>query len=166
MENPNKPGKKRVCNTESKFRGNSLNNNLLIGPDLLHSLIGKVFRFTEQKIALTADIEGMFLQVKLPPEDYKVLHFLRRDNTSEPVKVYEYGRHIFEAKSLPSCANFAPQQVPIINAQKSPEIVKQRKRNFYMDDIVKSVPKAEQAIVTYKSLRAMLAKGGFRLQNG
>ena len=32
-----------------------------------------------------------------------------------------------------------------------------------MDDFVKSVPSPEQAIEIYKSLRAMLAKGGFQL---
>ena len=36
-------------------------------------------------------------------------------------------------------------------------------RNFYMDDFAKSVPSAEQAIESYKLLRAMLAKGGFHL---
>ena len=32
-----------------------------------------------------------------------------------------------------------------------------------MDDFVKSVPSAEQAIEIYKLLRAMLARGGFHL---
>ena len=36
-------------------------------------------------------------------------------------------------------------------------------RNFYMDDFVKSVPSAEQAIEFYKLLRAIMAKGGFQL---
>ena len=36
-------------------------------------------------------------------------------------------------------------------------------RNFYMDDFVKSVPSAEQAIEIYKLLRAKLAKRGFHL---
>ena len=57
VENPNKPGKvRRVCNAASKFRGISLNDNLLTGPDLLQNLIGIFFRFREQKIAITADI--------------------------------------------------------------------------------------------------------------
>ena len=83
VENPNKPGKvKRVCNAASKFRGISLNNNLLAGPDLPQNLIGIIFRFREQKVAITADIEAMFLQVKVPPEDCNVLRFLWRDNTN------------------------------------------------------------------------------------
>ena len=164
VENPNKPGKvRRVCIAASKFCGISLNDNLLTGPELLQNLIGIIFRFREQKIAITADIEAMFLQVKVPPEDCKVLQFLWRDNTNEPVNVYDYGRHIFGAKSSPTCANYALQQVARYNAQESPQITKLIMRNFYMDDFVKSVPSAEQAIEIYKLLRAMLAKGGFQL---
>ena len=152
-----------MCNAASKFRGISLNDNLLTGPDLLQNLIGIIFRFREQKIAITADIEAMFLQVKVPPEDCKVLRFLWRDNPNEPIKVYEYGRHIFGAKSSPTCANYALQQVARDNAQESPQITKLIMRNFYMDDFVKSVPSAEQAIEIYNKLRAMLERGGFHL---
>ena len=143
VENPNKPGKvRRVCNAAFKFRGVSLTDNLLTEPDLLQNLIGIIFRFREQKIAITADIEAMFLQVKVPPEDRKVLKFLWRDNPNEPVKVYEYGRHSFGAKKLPTCANYSLQQVARDNAQESPQITKLIMRNFYMDDFVKSVPSA------------------------
>ena len=162
VENLNKPGKlRRVCNAASKFRGISLNDNLSTGPDLLQNLIGIIFRFREKKIAITADIEAMFLQVKVPPEECKVLRFLWRDNPKEPVKVYEYGRHIFGAKSSPTCANYALQQVARDKAQESPQITKLIMRNFYMDDFVKSVPGAEQAIEIYKLLRAVLAKEAF-----
>ena len=152
-----------MCNVASKFRGISLNDNLLTGPDLLQNLIGIIFRFREQRVAITADIEAMFLQVKVPPEDCKVLRFLWRDNPNEPVNVYEYGRHIFGAKSSPTCANYALQQVARDNAQESPQVTKLIMRNFYLDDFVKSVPSAEQAIEIYNKLRAMLARGGFHL---
>ena len=53
VENPNKPGKKRrVCNEVSKFRGNSLKDNLLTGPDQLQNLIGNIFRLREQRSRL------------------------------------------------------------------------------------------------------------------
>ena len=124
VENPNKPGKvRRVCNTASKFRGISLNDNLLTGPDLLQNLVGIIFRFREQKIAITADIEAMFLQVKVPPEDCKVLRFLWRDNPNELIKVYEYGRYIFGAKSSPTCANYALQQVAKITHTSSHKLL-------------------------------------------
>ena len=82
----------------------------------------------------------MFLQVKVPLEDCKVLRFPKRDNPNEPFKVYEYVRHIFGAKTLPTCANYALQQVARDNAHEFPQITKLITRNFYMDDFVKSVP--------------------------
>ena len=68
-----------------------------------------------------------------------------------------------ESKEISTFANYALQQVARDNAQESSQITKLIMRNFYMDDSVKSVPSAEQAIEIYKLLRAMLAKRGFHL---
>ena len=126
------------------------------GRTYLQNLIGITFRFREQKIAITAYIEAKFLRVKVPTEDCKVLRFLWRDTPNEPV-------NIFGAKSSPTCANYALQQVARDNAQESPQITKLIMRNFYMEDFVKSVSSAEQTIEFYNMLRAMLARGGFHL---
>ena len=86
--NPNKPGKVRsVCNAASKYKEVCLNDNLLAGPDLLHGLIGTKFRFREGPIALTADIESMFLQVQVPEQDRSCLRFLWRPRTNEPFQI-------------------------------------------------------------------------------
>ena len=62
VKHPHKPGKVRgVCNAASNFKGVSLNDKLLSGPDLLRNLVGIVLRFKEHEIAMTADIESMFL---------------------------------------------------------------------------------------------------------
>ena len=101
--NPNKPGNvRRVCNAASKYKEVCLNDKPLAGPDLLHGLIGTKFRFPEGLIALTADIESMFLQVQVP--DRSCLRFLWRARTNEPVQIYEYQRHVFGAKSSPTCS--------------------------------------------------------------
>ena len=61
FKHPQKPGKvKRVCSATSKFKGVSLNDKLLSGPDLLRNLAGIVFRFREYEIAMTADIVQCF----------------------------------------------------------------------------------------------------------
>ena len=65
--NPKMPCKlRRVCNAASKYKEVRLNDKLLEVPDLLHGLIGTIFRFCKGPIALTADIKQMFLQVKVP----------------------------------------------------------------------------------------------------
>ena len=74
--NPNKPGKlRRVSNAKSKFKGVCLNDMLLTGPDLLCNLLGVITRFREGKHPITADIEGMYMQVSVNPEDRKFSSF-------------------------------------------------------------------------------------------
>ena len=55
-QNSNKPGKvRRVCNAAPKYNNVYLTDKLLAEMDLLHGLVGTVFRFGEEPIALTAD---------------------------------------------------------------------------------------------------------------
>ena len=98
--------------------------------DLLQSLIGIIFRFREKKIALTADVEAMFLQVKIPPADFKVLRFLWREDSTDPISEYEYGRHIFGAKSSPTCVNNALLQVGRNSRDDKEMVAKLINRNF------------------------------------
>lgn len=58
---PNKPGKMRVVfDCTAKFRGTSLNDQLLSGPDLTNSIMGVLTRFHQEQVALAADVEAMF----------------------------------------------------------------------------------------------------------
>ena len=64
--NINKPGKVRVVfDAAPEFQNNSLNKNLLKGPDYLNSLVGILLRFHRDKFAVMADIEQMYLQIKV-----------------------------------------------------------------------------------------------------
>ena len=99
--NPHKPEKvRRVCNAAAKYQGVSLNDKLLSGPGLLQSLIGIIFRFREHEIALSADIEAMFLQVAVPTDDGRCLRFLWRETPDQRIDVYEYTRHVFWDKKF------------------------------------------------------------------
>ena len=108
VTNTSKPGKvRRVCDAAAKFRGLSLNGLLLSGPDMLNNLVGILMRFREEKIALSGNIEAMFNQVAVPPEDQVVLRFLWRQSPESETEVYQYLRHIFGAKCAPTCSNYA-----------------------------------------------------------
>ena len=163
--NPNKPGKlRRVCNAASKYKEVCLNDKLLAGPDLLHGLIGTTFRFREGQIALTADIESMFLQLQVPEQDRSCLRFLWRPRTNEPVQIYEYQRHEFRAKSSSTCANYALKRVGLDNEEEYPTATKAIQSNFYMDDFIKSVETPEEAIQVFNQLQLLLSRLGFELR--
>ena len=162
---PNKPGKvRRVCNAASKYKEVCLKDEPLAGPDLLHGLIGTIFRFPEGLIALTADIESMFLQVQVPEQDRSCLRFLWRPRTNEPVQIYEYQRHVFGAKSSPTCANYALKRVGLENEKEYPIPAKAIQTNFYMDDFIKSVETPEEAIEVSNQLQLLLSQHGFELK--
>ena len=77
VTHPHKPRKvKRTCHAASKFRCVLLNDKLLSGSDLLCSLVGFVFRFEKNQMAITADIDSMFLPVAVPKDECRVLRFL------------------------------------------------------------------------------------------
>ena len=68
--NANKPGKLRaVFDCAAKYEGISLNSKLLQGPDLNSSLVGVVTRLRQEQVALDADVEAMFHQVRVLEKD-------------------------------------------------------------------------------------------------
>ena len=86
--NPNKSDKvRRVYNAASKYKKVCLNDKLLAGPDLLHGLIGTIFRFRQGPIALTADIESLFLQVQVPQQHRRCLKFLLRPRNCSNIRI-------------------------------------------------------------------------------
>lgn len=85
-----------VFDCTSTFRGTSLNSELLQGPDLTNTLLGVLLRFRQDTVAVMADIEGMFHQVKVPEEDKDFLRFLwwPNGNTDYPLSEYRMTVHI------------------------------------------------------------------------
>ena len=159
--NPTKPEKvRRVLNGASKFQGISLNNVLLTGPDLLQRLIRTLVRFRQRQFAVSAYIEGMFLQAGVLPA---VLRFLWREDPSMNIEVYQYTRHIFGAKDSPTCANYALLRTARDNNSDFPDAAQAVCQNFYMDEYLDSM---ESPIIVQKisrNLIELLNRGSFKL---
>lgn len=107
---PQKPGKIRVVfNCPISYKGKSLNQELLQGPDLTNRLLGVLLRWRKEKVAIMADIQSMFYQVKVTPDQCDMLRYLwwpEGNITKEPV-AYRMLVHLFGATSSPSCSNYA-----------------------------------------------------------
>ena len=164
---PQKPGKVRVVfDCAAKYRDVSLNEQLLKGPDMTNNLVGVLLRFRQDTVAVMADIERMFHQVRVSIEDCNALRFLwwtDGDLSQDPTE-YQMLVHLFGAKSSPSCASFALRKTAEDHRDSfSSQAVNTVYRNFYVDDCLKSVPSTEEAIQLIKELSEMLSKGGFHL---
>nr|XP_054764691.1 uncharacterized protein LOC129271341 [Lytechinus pictus] len=165
---PHKPAKVRVVfDCAAKYRGTSLNDTLLQGPDHTNKLlVGVLLRFRQEPVAVVGDVEAMFHQVKVPKKDCDALRFLWWENgnlATEPVE-YQMKVHLFGATSSPSCAGFALRRTAEDNRHEYDEdVVNTVLDNFYVDDCLKSVPSDKDGVRLVQQLRGLLQKGGFRL---
>ena len=162
---PQKPDKIRVVfDASAEFKGESLNRHLLQGPDLTNSLNGVLCRFRKEPIAFTCDVEGMFHQVFVNPDYWNLLRFLWWDkgNVDSTPTEYRMSVHLFGATSSPGCANFTLKRTAddfeeLFGSEPATFV----KKDFYVDDGLKSVPSATEASALIK--KSLLAKGGFNL---
>ena len=164
---PQKPDKVRVVfDCTAKFQNVSLNQQIVQGSDLTNSLTGVLTRFRTQPIAIMADIEKIFYQVRVPTEDSRYLRFLwwpSGDMDKEPEE-FQMLVHLFGGVSSPSCANYALQKTADDNVEHfDKDTIRTVRRNFYVDGCVKFVEDNHQASRLVNQLRQLLAKRGLRL---
>jgi len=162
--NINKPGKIRVVfDCSARFNGVCINDCLLQGPDLMNSLFSVLTRFREHPIALVADLEAMFYQVRVPPSDRSFLRFLwfAEGDLSGEIVEYQMCVHIFGAISSPSIANFVVHEIGASSIH--PEVTSTLMDNFYMDDCLKSTPSPSLAVSLIGQMREEFASNGFHL---
>ena len=163
---PKKKKLRVVFDCTASFQDRSLNSELLQGPDMTNTLVGVLLRFREEPVALMADIESMFYQVKVPEHDADLLRFLWWPNgkLTEPVEEFRMAVHLFGATSSPSVASYALRRTAEDHRDvASPEAVQTVLRNFYVDDCLKSLATEDDAVTLAKDLRTLCASGGFTL---
>ena len=160
--NKQKPDKiRRVTNAASKYKALSLNDALLTGPDLLCNLHGLLLRFRQYSVAITAEIEAMFMQIGIQPKDQENRRFLWTEDGNE--KIFKYNRLIFGATCSPSCAIFVLQKFANDHKQEHPEAYTSIMQQFYMDDFMQTYPSEEEARRSAEEIKTVLHTGGFNL---
>ncbi|XP_058467437.1 uncharacterized protein LOC131439240 [Malaya genurostris] len=165
VTNPNKPGKLRIVwDAAATSYGQSLNTNLLKGPDQLSSLFSILLQFRKYRIGLTGDIREMFHQVDISEQDQQCQRFYWRDESGE-IGTFVMRVMTFGSCCSPSCA----QYVKNINAQRHsrdyPEAAEVIIKSHYVDDMLVSVESEEQAIELAQKVKFVHSQGGFEIRN-
>ncbi|KAK7884411.1 hypothetical protein WMY93_027534 [Mugilogobius chulae] len=73
---PRKKSLRIVFDCGATFKGTSLNQHLLQGPNLTSALLGVLLRFRKETVAFMGDVKAMFHQVKVAECDRDFLRFL------------------------------------------------------------------------------------------
>ena len=164
---PKKPDKIRiVLDSSATYKGRSLNNELMQGPDLTNNLLGVLLRFRLHEVAIMADVEAMFYQVLVPENHQNFLRFLwwPDGNLNSKLQDYVMTRHIQGATSSPSVANYALKQAASDNENEyGKEAADTLRNSFYVDDMLKSYEGTQTAIDQFQRTVQMCNEGGFHL---
>ena len=164
---PKKPSQIRVVfDCSAKYKGTSLNKNLLQGPDLTNNLMGVLCRFRQEAVALTCDVQGMFHQFFVNEADRDLLRFFwwKHGDLKNEAEEYRMKVHLFGATSSPGCANFAFKRAADDGEKEfGSEAADVMRKEFYVDDGLKSVKCVDTATKLIHNCQAMCAKAGLRL---
>ena len=155
-----------VFDCAAQFKGVSLNDVILQGPNFLNSLSGVLIRFRKEPVAVVGDIKLMFHQCFVMEQDRRFLRFLwwPAGDTSQKPKVHAMKVHLFGGKSSPSVVNYCMRKIAQDNEEQFSELaINTLRRSFYMDDMIRSVGTVSEAKDLIPEMQALLGAGGFEL---
>ena len=155
-----------VLDCSAEFQGKSINTELLSGPGLINQIIEIMTRFREEKIAFVADIEAMYHQVLVPDDQQTFLKFLwwSTDDIDDEPQDFMMCAHVFGGTSSASCSNYALRRTAIDNKEVyGTDAATTLLRNFYMDELLKSVKDVQSAKQLVQNVINICKSGGFNL---
>ena len=133
---------------------------------MTNSLTGVLCCFHQEWVAVTCDVKGMFHQFFVNKEHRDQLRFFwwdKGDIKNDPEE-YRMKVHLFGAVSSPGCANFGFKRAADDGeTQFGTNVAGFVRKDFYVDNGLKSVPSVKTAIDLIRNTQAMCAKAGLRL---
>ncbi|XP_025192641.1 uncharacterized protein LOC112592702 [Melanaphis sacchari] len=142
--------------------GLSLNDILLKGPKSQPDIISILLRFRVHNIALTADVEKMYRQVRMAAEDCDFQRICYRANPHDQLTEYKLKTVTYGTKSASflatRCLTKIADEVDDVSIKR---IISQ---DFYVDDLISGGESIEAVHQIYNQLHSTLMQYGFPLR--
>lgn len=142
--------------------GKSLNDNLLVGPTIQNTLFEHLLKFRMHKYVLTADIEKMYRQVWIHPDDRRFQRIFWYHK--EKVRVFQLNTVTFGVSSAPFLAIRTIHKLAEDEAANFPlgSIILQR--DLYVDDLLTGSDSIQEARKIRDETIQLLQCGGFNIR--
>lgn len=144
--------------------GMSLNDSLMVGPTIQEDIFSLVSRFRTHAYVLIADIEKMFRQIRVNPNDTVYQRILWRENRLEPIKSYQLNTVTYGTASAPFFAVRSLFQLAEDEGNAFPVAAAAIKQDFYMNDLLTGATTFEGAVQLRDQLIQLTRLGGFNLR--
>ncbi|XP_053699003.1 uncharacterized protein LOC128745972 [Sabethes cyaneus] len=149
------------CKTNT---GPSLNDCLLVGPIVQEDLRSIIMRARTHAIMLIADVEKMYHQILIHPDDIQFQRVFWRSSIDQPITAFELKTVTYGTASAPFLATRVLKQLATDEAGRFPIAAKVVETDFYVDDLFSGSATVAEAIELQKQLDLMLAAGGMQLR--
>ncbi|XP_075162888.1 uncharacterized protein LOC142235521 [Haematobia irritans] len=148
------------CKSSSQL---SLNDIMMVGSTIQNQLLITLLRFRCHRYGLTADIEKMYRQVLVHPDDRHLQLILWRDHSTSPIKTYTLNTVTYGTASAPYLAirslHYAAEQFP--NSHECGKAVVTK--DFYVDDMITGADDLHTLQLIKKEVTEILTHSNFSL---
>ncbi|GFS73992.1 DUF1758 domain-containing protein [Trichonephila clavipes] len=153
-----------VFDASSKTSVLSLNDLLMVGPRVQPELFSILIQFRIFSVAICADVEKMFCQIKVHEEDVDWQSILWRDSPTEPIREYCLTTVTYGTFSAPFLSTRTLQQLAIDEQENYPAASRATLSHFSVDDLLSGSATKKGAIQLVSELQEMMQGGGFSLR--
>ncbi|UYV72604.1 hypothetical protein LAZ67_10000024, partial [Cordylochernes scorpioides] len=144
--------------------GTSLNQILETGPKIQRDIFVILTGFRAHPIAIIADIEKMFRQVRIHPEGADYQRILWRQTPEQPVQDYRLLTVTYGTTSAPFLAIRTMQQLARDECEEFPTASRVVMSGFYVDDLLTGVSSKQEGEELIKQMIGLMSKGGFEIR--
>ena len=123
--------------------GLSSNDLQMIGPTVQDDILSILLRFRQHRYILAADVEKMYRQIIVHPNDRYLQQIVWRDDVTEPMMTYTLNTVTYGTASAPYLATRCLRQVGL--DCRDPEISQIILHDFYVDDLLTGSDNLEYA---------------------
>lgn len=135
--------------------GVSLNNIQMVGPTVQDDLLSILIRFRFPRYILSADIEKMYRQIIIHPEDRPLHQIIWREDASCPLKAFRLNTVTYGTASAPYLATRCLKQLGLECVDKTvSEIII---HDFYVDDLLTGVDQLKEAVKIQQVVTSVLS---------
>ncbi|XP_019887192.2 uncharacterized protein LOC109610961 [Ooceraea biroi] len=142
--------------------GVSLNDALLVGPVIQNTLFSHLLRFRVYKYVVTADIEKMYLQIRLHEDDRRYQRVLWRKD--HKIVTLQFNTLTFGVSSSSFLAVRTVHQLANDEGHTCPRAAEILRKHLYVDDLLSGANSIDKARAIRDEVIALLARGGLTIR--
>jgi len=142
--------------------GMSLNDLLLVGPTIQDKLFTHLIRFRTYKYVITADIERMYLQIRLHEDDRRYQQILWRKDGK--LITLQFNTLTFGVSSSPFLAIRVLQKLAEDEGHAFSRAARVIKTHLYVDDLISGADSIDEVRAIRDDVIVLLARGGFTIR--